>query len=217
MKKFLALALFIPMMAEAQVDTSEQRLIHIVQELTLRRPLAVSFESGAYTLFSPNTNALNSITGNLSGLHFSAMVHPHMTLGLALQDAQSQAMSEAGELIYLDQMLWMGLLATGYLVGQGHPWDLSATAGWGYARSSFTETPGVPFVSHQTGYPWVLRVQGHWQMLKQPNWQKWGSYLPIRVAFGPQTTLDMRTEKLRTTWLWSIGMPLQAGITKWVD
>ncbi|NDH89953.1 MAG: hypothetical protein EBZ22_03545 [Flavobacteriia bacterium] len=146
-------------------------------------PFAAHFESGPYQLFSPNTAA----------------------------DAQSQALTETGELLYLDQMRWAGLITTGYLVGLQGGWDLSASIGWGHARSSFTETPGVPLVYHQTGYPWVFRVQGHYRNRLNPMVLNHCVILPVEIAFGPQTTLDMRTDKLRTTWLWSLTWPLNGG------
>ena len=174
-------------------------------------PFAAHFESGPYQLFSPNASTENSISGNLSGVQVSVWVHPHFTIGLGLQDAQSQALTETGELLYLDQMRWAALMTTGYLIGQQGGWDLSASVGWGRARSSFTETPGVPLVYHQTGYPWVLRVQGHYRNRMSPRVLNYRVVLPLRIAFGPQTTLDMHTDKLRTTWLWSLTWPLNGG------
>ena len=93
------------------VDLSEQAVDQI-----FHLPFAAHFQSGPYQLFSPNTATANSISGNLSGVQVSAWVHPHFTVGLGLQDAQSQALTESGELLYLDQMRWAGLITTGYLV-----------------------------------------------------------------------------------------------------
>jgi len=225
MRGFLAALSLLPGLAFGQApnttfhttpDTANGEIWVDLHELSRRQPrlylpFAAHFESGPYQLFSPNTAAANSITGNLSGVQVSAWVHPHFTIGLGLQDAQSQALTETGELLYLDQMRWAGLLTTGYLVGIQGGWDLSASVGWGHARSSFTETPGVPLVYHQTGYPWVLRVQGHYRNRKSPWVLNHLVILPMQMAFGPQTTLDMRTDKLRTTWLWSLIWPLNGG------
>ncbi len=205
MRTILAFVMFIPALAFGQSDSAA----HSEQKYVL--PFVAQFESGPYQLFSPNTSASNNIRGNLSGLQLSAWVHPHITVGLSLQDAQSQSLTETGELVFLDQMRWVGIVTTGYLVGDQQPWDMSASLGWGYARSSFTEAPGVPLVYHQTGYPWVFRVQGHWRNRHSPMWKGHCIILPINLAFGPQTNLDMRTEKLRTTWLWNLSWPLMGG------
>ena len=121
------------------------------------------FESGPYQLFSPNTAANNSITGNLSGVCLTAWVHPHFTValfrGLQCTACQSQALDGDRRTAVLgSNALGRASSTSGFLVGlhEDGPWDLSASLGWGYARSSFTETPGVPLVYHQTGYPWVL-------------------------------------------------------------
>ncbi|HBJ71360.1 MAG TPA: hypothetical protein DDY62_03145, partial [Cryomorphaceae bacterium] len=182
MRGFFAVLGLLPGLALGQVanssiqtlpDTAQGDMVWVdLHELSVQQilymPFAAHFESGPYQLFSPNTAAANSISGNLSGVCVSAWVHPHFTVELGLQDAQSQALTETGELLYLDQMRWAGLMTTGYLVGLQGGWDLSASVGWGYARSSFTETPGVPLVYHQTGYPWVLRVQGHYRNRMSP-------------------------------------------------
>ena len=226
MRGFFAVLGLLPGLALGQVanssiqtlpDTAQGDMVWVdLHELSVQQilymPFAAHFEGGPYQLFSPNTAAANSISGNLSGVQVSAWVHPHFTVGLGLQDAQSQALTETGELLYLDQMRWAGLITTGYLVGLQGGWDLSASVGWGYARSSFTETPGVPLVYHQTGYPWVLRVQGHYRNRMSPFVLNHCVILPVEIAFGPQTTLDMRTDKLRTTWLWSLTWPLNGGL-----
>ena len=212
MRVFLAALGLLPTLAFGQTDSAQSRKPDVVvAELRTIMPFAAHFESGPYQLFSPNTSAINSITGNLSGLQLSARVHPHFSVALSLQDAQSQALTETGELVYLDQMRWAGVLTTGYLIGNSSSWDLSAGIGLGYARSSFTETPGVPLVYHQTGYPWVLRVQGHYRNRISPFVMKHCIILPVEIAFGPQTTLDMHSDKLRTTWLWSLTWPLNGG------
>ena len=226
MRGFFAVLGLLPGLALGQVanssiqtlpDTAQGDMVWVdLHELSVQQilymPFAAHFESGSYQLFSPNTAAANSISGNLSGVCVSAWVHPHFTVELGLQDAQSQALTETGELLYLDQMRWAGLMTTGYLVGLQGGWDLSASVGWGYARSSFTETPGVPLVYYQTGYPWVLRVQGHYRNRMSPFVLNHCVILPVEIAFGPQTTLDMRTDKLRTTWLWSLTWPLNGGL-----
>lgn len=212
MRFLFALTFLLPVAAFGQSD-SAQSPEPLGMEQTYTLPFKAHFESGPYQLFSPNTSANNSITGNLSGLQLSMRIHRHFSVGLSVQDAQSQALTESGELLYLDQMRWAGFLASGFLIGvdEYSPWDLSASLGWGYARSSFTETPGVPLVYHQTGYPWVFRVQGHYRNRDSPFLFKHCIILPVEIAFGPQTTLDMRTDKLRTTWLWSLSWPLMGG------
>ena len=212
MRFLFALFFLLPLGAFGQADSTQSPEEQRVDQIWTT-PFRAQFESGPYQLFSPNTSASNSITGNLSGVQLLLDLHRHLSVGLSLQDAQSQALTETGELLFLDQMRWAGLLATGFLVGasQGEAWDLSASLGWGYARSSFTETPGVPLVYHQTGYPWVFRVQGHYRNRSSPFLLKHCVILPVEIAFGPQTTLDMHTDKLRTTWLWSLSWLLQGG------
>ena len=103
MRGFFAVLCLLPSLAFGQVestpnqtlpDTSQGDSTWVGVDLheqaahqVLYMPFAAHFESGPYQLFSPNTAASNSISGNLSGVQISAWVHPHFTVGLSLQDA----------------------------------------------------------------------------------------------------------------------------------
>ena len=89
MRGFFAVLGLLPGLALGQVanssiqtlpDTAQGDMVWVdLHELSVQQifymPFAAHFESGPYQLFSPNTAAANSISGNLSGVCVSAWVH----------------------------------------------------------------------------------------------------------------------------------------------